>query len=355
MLINNLLLKNFRNHKDIFLEFDNNLTFIYGDNGLGKTNILEAIHLLSTTKSLRSEYDKDLISYDAEFLIIKSKIKNSEDEKLLELTISKSNDFGNKSSKKVKINSVPKSLSNFGGTLKSVIFTPADLDLIFSSPSARRKYLDSIFYQISHSYKKSILDYTKALKQRNKLLETIRETGRGREQLDFWTNYLIKEGEIIQRERNKFFNYLNENTNSLYEKLNLTNFDIKFEYLKNEISKSNFEIYADKELMLGTTLIGPHKDDFKIVMNQKDISMFGSRGQQRMSLTSLKILELEYIFLQTGEKPILLLDDIFSELDEKHKNAILKLINEQQTIITSVYFIPELNENNSKIIDIRNL
>lgn len=355
MLIKNLVLKNFRNHQDLFIEFDNNLTLIFGENGLGKTNILEAIHLLSTTKSLRSEYDKDLIKYDNEFLIIKSKIKNSEDEKILELSVAKNNEFGNKSSKKVKINSVPKSLSNFGGTLKSVIFTPADLDLIFSSPSARRKYLDSIFYQISHSYKKSILDYTKALKQRNKLLETIRETGRGREQLEFWTNFLIKEGEIIQRERSKFFNYLNENTDSLYEKLNLNNFEIKFDYLKNEISKSNFEVYEDKELMLGTTLIGPHKDDFKITMNQKDISMFGSRGQQRMSLTSLKILELDYIYNQTGEKPILLLDDIFSELDEKHKKAILELINEQQTIITSVYSISELSGKNCKIIDITNL
>jgi len=355
MFINHLLLKNFRNHKNISLELDKNLTFIYGDNGLGKTNILEAIHLLATTKSLRSEYDKDLINYDEEFLVVKAKIENSEDNQILELTLAKTNDFGNKSSKKVKINSVPKSLSNFGGTLKSVIFTPADLDILFSSPSSRRKYLDSIFYQISHNYKKSTLDYTKALKQRNRLLETIKETGRGKEQLEFWTNLLIKEGEAIQKERANFFDYLNDNSNSLYEKLNLKNFGINFIYLKNEVSKNNFEIYRDKELMLGTTLIGPHKDDFKITMNKKDISMFGSRGQQRMSLTSLKVLELEYIFKRTNEKPILLLDDIFSELDEKHKNSILQLITKQQTIITSVYPIPELEKIDCKIIDINTL
>ncbi len=355
MLIKNLYLQNFRNHKTLNINFDDNLTFIYGENGLGKTNILEAIHLLSTTKSLRSEYDKDLICYDQIFLRIKSEIENTEDRYNLELTIEKTNDFNNKSSKKVKINQVAKSISNFSGILKSVIFTPADLDLIFSSPSSRRKYLDSIFYQISHSYKKSVLEYTKALKQRNKLLEIIKETGRGKEQLDFWTNFLIKEGSKIQHERNELFSFLNENIFSLNEKFELNNFEIKFIYIKNEISKENFEVYSQKELMLGTTLIGPHKDDFEIQMNKKDISQFGSRGQQRMALTALKILELDFIYKKTGEKPILLLDDIFSELDEKHKKAILKIIKEQQTIITSVFKIAEIEDFNCKIVDIETL
>jgi DNA replication and repair protein RecF len=351
MLIKNLTLRNFRNHENIQIDFDPKLTFIYGENGLGKTNILEAIHLLSSTKSLRSEYDKDLILHEQKFLKINSQIENSDDKFNLELTVEKSNDFGNKSIKKVKINNVPKSLSNFGGILKSVIFTPADLDLIFSSPSSRRKYLDSIFYQISHNYKKSVLDYTKALKQRNKLLEIIKETGSGREQLEFWTNFLIKEGQIIQNERQRFFDFLNENIISLNEKLELKDFEIQFKYLKNEISKTNFEVYESKEFMLGTTLIGPHKDDFEIYLNRKDVSQFGSRGQQRMTLTALKILELDFIFQTTNEKPILLLDDIFSELDEKHKNAVLKLVNEQQTIITSVYRIPEIENFNHKMIE----
>jgi len=355
MLIKNLTLRNFRNHENIQIDFDPKLTFIYGENGLGKTNILEAIHLLSSTKSLRSEYDKDLILHEQKFLKINSQIENSDDKFNLELTVEKSNDFGNKSIKKVKINNVPKSLSNFGGILKSVIFTPADLDLIFSSPSSRRKYLDSIFYQISHNYKKSVLDYTKALKQRNKLLEIIKETGSGREQLEFWTNFLIKEGQIIQNERQRFFDFLNENIISLNEKLELKDFEIQFKYLKNEISKTNFEVYESKELMLGTTLIGPHKDDFQIFLNRKDVSQFGSRGQQRMTLTALKILELDFIFQTTNEKPILLLDDIFSELDEKHKNAVLKLVNEQQTIITSVYRIPEIENLNHKMIEMNTI
>jgi len=355
MLIKNLTLQNFRNHKILGINFDDNLTFIYGENGLGKTNILEAIHLLSTTKSLRSEYDKDLILHNQLFLRIKSEIENTEDKYNLELTVERSNDFNNKSSKKVKVNQVAKSVSTFSGILKSVIFTPADLDLIFSTPSSRRKYLDLIFYQISYTYKKSILEYTKALKQRNKLLEIIKETGRGKEQLDFWTEFLIKEGTKIQKERDEIFNFLNENINSLNEKFELNNFEIKFVYIKNEISKENFEVYSQKEFILCTTLIGPHKDDFEIQMNRKDISQFGSRGQQRMALTALKILELDFIYKKTGEKPILLLDDIFSELDEKHKKAILKIIKEQQTIITSVYKLKEIDDLNCTIINMEAL
>jgi len=355
MLIKNLTLQNFRNHKILGINFDDNLTFIYGENGLGKTNILEAIHLLSTTKSLRSEYDKDLILHNQIFLRIKSEIENTEDKYNLELTVERSNDFNNKSSKKVKVNQVAKSVSTFSGILKSVIFTPADLDLIFSTPSSRRKYLDLIFYQISYTYKKSILEYTKALKQRNKLLEIIKETGRGKEQLDFWTEFLIIEGTKIQKERDEIFNFLNENINSLNEKFELNNFEIKFVYIKNEISKENFEVYSQKEFILCTTLIGPHKDDFEIQMNRKDISQFGSRGQQRMALTALKILELDFIYKKTGEKPILLLDDIFSELDEKHKKAILKIIKEQQTIITSVYKLKEIDDLNCTIINMEAL
>ena len=200
-----------------------------------------------------------------------------------------------------------------------------------------------------------MLDYTKALKQRNKLLEIIKETGSGREQLEFWTNFLIKEGQIIQNERQRFFDFLNENIISLNEKLELKDFEIQFKYLKNEISKTNFEVYESKEFMLGTTLIGPHKDDFEIFLNRTDVSQFGSRGQQRMTLTALKILELDFIFQTTNEKPILLLDDIFSELDEKHKNAVLKLVNEQQTIITSVYRIPEIENFNHKMIEMNTI
>lgn len=337
MYLQNIILKNFRNHTNININFEKNVVVIYGNNGLGKTNILEAIHLISTTKSLRSEYDKDLIKEDENFLKINTIIKYEDDEKNLELTIEKNPNFYNKSIKRVKINNVPKSVTSFAGELQSVIFTPNDLDNLFSSPSVRRKYIDSIFYQFSKEYKKSILSYTKALKQRNKLLEIIKETSQGKDQLEFWNQLIVKEGTLIQNYREKFFNFLNDEVNSLYEKLKLKNFSLKFSYEKNEISFQRLEESKEKEFYTSTTVVGPHKDDFKIYLNSKDVSMFGSRGQQRMSLLALKFLELEFIFKQTGLRPILLLDDIFSELDDNNKNSILNLIKNQQTIITSVY------------------
>lgn len=355
MKLKTLVLKNFRNHKDISINFDKSTYVIYGNNGLGKTNILEAIYLISSTKTLKSEYDKDLIKENELFLKASATVEDEDDEKELEISIEKNPNYGNKSIKKVKINNVPKTISNFAGELKAVIFTPSDLDTLFSSPSSRRKFLDSVFYQTSSEYKNSIMKYTKALKQRNKLLEIIKETGRGFEQLPFWNENIIKEGKKIQESREKFFNFLNEDLNSLYEKLQLKNFSLSFEYLKNEISHQRLLETKDKEFYTSTTCVGPHKDDFIIMLNSKDVSQFGSRGQQRMSLLALKFIELEFIFSQTGVRPILLLDDIFSELDENNKNSILNLIQNQQTIITSVYEIVLPENLDSGALNIENI
>lgn len=355
MKIKKLYLKNFRNHENLLLSFDENITFIYGDNGLGKTNILEAIYFLSTTKSLKADLDKELINHNFKFLITQAVINDSEDDINLEATVDYLNSTNNRSIKKVKINQVPKSITNFAGQLKSVLFTPADLDVLLTSSSMRRRYLDSIFYQISDQYKKSIIDYTKALKQRNKILNVYKETGRGLDQLDIWTDILIREGKIIQNLRQELFNYIDENKNYLYEKLKLENIDIEIIYKKNEASLKNFQENLNKELATGVSACGPHKDDFEILFHKQNVSRFGSRGQQRISVSFLKFLELDFIYFQTKQRPILLLDDIFSELDDINKNAILNLINNQQTIITSVYLMPELKENKVQFIDIKRL
>lgn len=355
MKIKKLYLKNFRNHEHLVVAFDDKVTFIYGNNGLGKTNILEAIYFLSTTKSLKAEVDKELISHNSNFLITQAIVENSEEEISLEASLDCIHSTNNRSIKKVKINQVPKSITYFAGKLKSVLFTPADLDTLFSSSSVRRKYLDTIFYQISEEYKKSIIDYTKALKQRNKILEIYKETGRGIEQLDFWTEVLIREGKIIQKYRDDFFLFFEENLNSLYEKLNLKEIDIKIIYKKNEASIENFQNYRNKEIYSGNTACGPHKDDFDIIYNSRDVSKFGSRGQQRISISVLKFTELDFIYKKTAEKPILLLDDIFSELDDLNKKAILNLVNNQQTIITSVYEMEEIVDLNAKVLNIKDL
>jgi len=316
---------------------------------MGKTNILEAVFLISTSKSLRSEYDKDLINHEQKFLRVKGITKYIEEDKELEITIEKRNEYQNTSNKKTYINGVNKSLTNFAGNLKSVIFTPNDLEILSSSPSNRRKYLDSIFYQFDYQYKNSIIDYTKSLKQKNKLLEIINETGRGKDQLYFWNQKLIIEGNNIQKQREKFFSFANLHKNKIIEDLQIKNFSLTFNYHNSEISEERFKKYEAAEISSHNTLVGPHKDDFEILLNNYQISEFGSRGQQRMGIFILKQLELNFLFENTKVRPLLLLDDIFSELDEKNKQAILKIIPNQQTFITSVDLVKDLIQENSKI------
>jgi DNA replication and repair protein RecF len=355
MKIKKLYLRNFRNHESLLINFDDKITFIHGDNGLGKTNILEAIYFLSTTKSLKAEVDKELISHNSNFLINQAVVSIDEEDVNLEISLDCIHSHNNRSIKKVKINQVPKSITSFAGQLKAVLFTPADLDILFSSSSMRRRYLDTIFYQVSEEYKKAVIDYTKALKHRNKILDLYKETGRGLEQLEIWTEILIREGKIIQTYRDKFFHFFENNIQNLLEKLNIQNLELKILYKKNEASNENYNNYKNKELYTGLTAFGPHKDDFEILYNYQNVANFGSRGQQRIAISILKFMELDFIYFETNQKPILLLDDIFSELDDKNKRAILNIIYNQQTVITSVYKIPEIDEFESKTLDIKEL
>ena len=335
MKLNKVRLVNFRNHKTLEINFNGKTFLIYGANGSGKSNILEAIHLMSTTKSLRSRYDMEMISHNKNNLAIELEIESEEQRIKLGLTIMKSPKSENSSSKKVKINKVTKTLSKFAGTFNSVLFAPQSIEMFSASPSVRRKYMDSLFFQIDYKYKQAYLKYLKSLKQRNKLLEQIRDFGRGKVQIEFWEEKLIESGKIIQEKRNMFFQFLNGNIPKYMNGLDEQNVNIKIVYLKNEISKNRIETYKEKEICAKATLIGPHRDDFKVFLAGFDLSSFGSRGQQRSTLLAIKLCEIDFITKMAQKRPILLLDDIFSELDEKHRGAILDVIKLQQTIITS--------------------
>lgn len=356
MNLKSIRLVNFRNHQNLELNLDFRVSYIFGRNGLGKTNILEAIYLISTTKSLRSVYDKDLILFGEKFLKVNAEISNLEgDLKSLEVIVQSTSEQHNTSSKTTKINQIAKSISIFAGNLKSVSFTPQDLDIILGSPSGRRKYIDSVLYQTSLSYKKNILEYTKALKQRNKLLEIINETGTSQNQLPFWNQKLIELGQEIQREREKFLIFINKNFSlSLSSHLRYP-YHLQFNYLKSEINEDRFKYYEKAEIASKNTLVGPHKDDFEILLEREKLSEFGSRGQQRMGMMVLKQLELDFIFEETKIRPILLLDDIFSELDQKNSDSILELISKQQTIITSVEILPKIRLQEPNLIDLEKL
>jgi len=366
MIVNKLKLSNFRNHKNLSLEIDPATTFIIGDNGVGKTNILEALHMLSTSKSFRARYDSDVINYPAKFSTIKASIKTSDEKYDLELQVSRresgrshddlmyyspkedTKDESHTSTKKVKVNGVPKSIFGFAGIFKSVLFTPQNIDVITGSPAERRKYIDSILFQIDKTYKRIHNNYTKALKQRNKLLERIREERKGYDQLGYWENILEQTGSDIHKMRSELLSFLNKNSKGYGRTLNSGYSEIEIKYKKSLITKDRFDEYRNKEIAAKSTLIGPHKDDFIIEYNNYRLSDFGSRGQQRTVLVALKMCETDYIEEKTKETPVLLLDDIFSELDKKHREILISMAPKQQTIITTT----ELPVKNAFVINL---
>ncbi|MBI2414841.1 DNA replication and repair protein RecF [candidate division WWE3 bacterium] len=350
MKIDRLVLTNFRNHENFTVDFDGKSCLIVGDNGLGKTNILEAVHLLSTTKSLRTEFDKEMISHDKNFARIELTAFPNGDKTLLEMVITKSDRFENSSSKKVKIDKVAKSLNTFAGTINTVLFTPHDVEIFTSTPSVRRKHLDSLFFQIDRTYKKATSEYTKAIKQRNKLLEMMRDFGTGSDQIEFWTTKAVESGKIIQDKRERFFDFARENTQKHGKKLNRDDVTYEINYDKSEISAERLNKYKDAEIASCKTLVGPHRDDFSINFNGYDVARYGSRGQKRSTVLALKLCEIDFIDKAVGKRPILLLDDIFSELDQTHKDAVLNIIGMQQTIITSAE--KENNDMGLKTVEI---
>lgn len=335
MKIDKLLLENFRNHKELVLDFDGESALIVGKNGAGKTNVLEAAHMLSTTKSLRATYDREVINHKAEYARVAASIVPNGQLEELELFVIKSDRSENSSTKKVKVDKVKKTLSEFAGNINTVLFTPHDVELFTQSPSKRRDYLDSIFYQMDRGYKKAHRDYKKAIRNRNKLLDKIREFGTGKDQLPYWDEKIIETGNLIQKRRKQFLDFLQKNINGYADELNTNHVEYKINYEKSEISKQRLMDKRNSEIGAARTLIGPHRDDFSIEFNKHDISSYGSRGQKRTTVLSLKLCELDFITKVLGKRPILLLDDIFSELDENHKNAVTNIIDLQQTIITT--------------------
>jgi DNA replication and repair protein RecF len=216
-----------------------------------------------------------------------------------------------------------------------VLFSPEDIDLITGAPALRRKYLNMLLFQADRKYKKGTGDYLKAVIRRNKLLEKIRETGRGHDELPFWNDKILSTGEYIQQKRQEVLSYLDSflKRDSTSEIRKGKGFGIK--YVMNEISTKRLLEYKDKEILAGKTLIGPHRDDLEFLMDEAPMAQFSSRGEQRTAVFLIKQAECSYIKAQSEAEPVLLLDDIFSELDREHREAIISFISGRQTFITA--------------------
>lgn len=330
-MIQKLRLQNFRNFDEKFLEFSEGVTVIVGENARGKTNILESIFLLSSGKSFKANTEEEMIQLGEEIARVKSRVITTEQLDLevilarptLKVTTAKT------PRKKLTVNGVARRVVDFAGKLKVVLFGPWDMDLVTESPSIRRKFLDTVLSQVDREYRRSLLSYEKGLRQRNRLLLRIREEGLPRSQLLFWDKLLIKNGDYLSQKREEFIEFVNQTPTVNDQNYNL-------EYDKSAISEGRLLQYKSEEVSAATTLVGPHRDDFIFQSNkQRNLASFGSRGEQRMAVLWLKLAELAFIEQKSGEKPTLLLDDIFSELDHEHRDQVWEIAKNQQTIITT--------------------
>ncbi len=328
MVLSSITLQNFRSYTKESISFSSARTLVTGLNTTGKTNLLEAIFLLAAGKSFRADQDREVIRWGSDMSTIKSQIHTKEDKTTLEMRLTKGEFQGQKVPlKKHLVNGVARRMIDFVGNLRAVLFWPEDLELITDSPSLRRKYLDSILVQIDREYRRNLLSYERGLRQRNKLLDFINEGKAHRHQLNFWNELLIRAGGYLTDKRAAYLEFINTYHSQISH--------YQLFYDKSVISESRLAQYADEEIAAKATLVGPHRDDVIFKLNGIDLSKFGSRGEQRLAILWLKLAELSYIESESGDRPILLLDDIFSELDEAHRDLVIALIGKQQTIITS--------------------
>lgn len=332
MKINSINLQNFRNYNILNINFDGETNIIYGDNAQGKTNILEAIYVSATTKSHRGNKDKEMISFDKDESHIKSFVEKKDVIYRIDMHLKKNK------SKGIAINGIPiKKASELFGIVNIVVFSPEDLTIIKDGPAARRRFIDMELSQIDKIYLSDLSNYNRILAQRNKLLKDLYLKQDAIDTLDIWDMQLVQYGSKLITGRDTFIKNLNKIIGEIHSNLSGGKEQLVIKY-EPDVCKDDFvkQIAENRERDIRTkmTNIGPHKDDISFFINGNDVRKFGSQGQQRTSALSLKLSEIELVKSVIHDSPILLLDDVLSELDSNRQNFLLNSIKDIQTIIT---------------------
>jgi len=358
MQIKKLILSNFRNYTNQEVEFSPNLNVIIGKNAQGKTNLLEAVFLCAIGKSPRTTKDKDLIKWESSYSRITLELSKKIGNKTIDLYL-----FTNQN-KAIKIDKIGiKKIGLLLGTLNAIYFSPDELKLIKESPDERRRFMDIDLCQFDRNYYYSLSSYNQVLQQRNKLLKTP-DINSLKETLPIWNEQLATFGAKIILSRVELINKLKKHAYNIHKNLTSDNEELNLEYqgyvLDNEnelkmLLLKKYEESVDKDIKLGFTTVGPHRDDIKITSNNIDLRSFGSQGQQRTASLSLKLAELEVFKEHLGEYPVLLLDDVLSELDMTRQKKLLDFISPIQTLLTCTDFVfdiphTELRIENGKLI-----
>ena len=396
MILRSIYLQHFRSYKNTKFDFADTLTIIVGPNTAGKTNLAEAIHLLATGKSFKTSQDTNMIALGQEvgrvqgllleqppqiikhpstsFALEALKVKVQDDKKEVaasqaslndtikeEVVIATAQATGGRFSKKFLLNGVGKARSSLFGLLPLVLFRPEELEIIIDGPALRRGFLDEVLEQVDKSYAAAKVSYDRALRQRNALLRNMQETpsthfvgsATVRGQFAYWDDLLITNGQILTQKREAFLSFVTHAAHDI--------FPLQANYDASTISRERLDQYKNAEVAAGVTLVGPHRDDFFVYMpigsEWKDVRHFGSRGQQRLAVLQLKMLQIAYVQQQTGKQPLLVLDDIFSELDSGHIQLVLHKVQGAQVILTTTHkeFVPAHVLRSAAVIELEKI
>ena len=332
MKIKSLKLKNFRNYDLLSLDFDSATNIFYGDNAQGKTNILEAVYLCATTKSHRGTKDRDMIQFEQDESHIETVVEKRGVPYQIDIHLKKNSPKG------IAINKMPiRKASELFGIINIVFFSPEDLNIIKNGPSERRRFIDLELSQLDKVYLNNLSNYNRIVNQRNHLLKDIHYQDHLMETLDIWDMQLVEYGTKIIESRKKFIDDVNKIIYNIHRNITGNKEEIRLVYEPNTGNYSLEEALKrsrERDLRMMSTSVGPHRDDICFMSQNIDIRKFGSQGQQRTAALSLKLSEIELVKRVTGDKPILLLDDVLSELDKHRQNYLLDSIDDVQTLIT---------------------
>ena len=344
MYIEKIKLNNFRNYENLEINLNKNLNIFYGDNAQGNTNILEAIFLCSLGKSFRTNKEKEMIRFNNEKSLIEVFYQKKDRDGKIKIELSEK--------KQISLNGIKiKKLSELLGNINTVIFTPEDINILKDGPQRRRRFLDLMIGQLRPNYLYNLNSYLKIIEQRNNYLRQIREEHKPEEMLEIWDEKLAEYSEKIYIYRKEFIEKIIEKINEIHSKITNEKEIIKIEYISNCEKKENYlNLLKERrklDIIKGFTTKGVHRDDFMIYINGKEVNIYGSQGQNRTVILSLKLAELNVIYDEIGEYPILLLDDFMSELDENRRKNFLNNIKNAQVILTGTEKIdlPNLEYN----------
>ncbi len=354
MIVKSLELMNFRNYERLSIDFDPSTNIIYGDNAQGKTNILEAICVSGTSRSHRGSRDREMIRFGQEEAHIRTLVEKDSNEYRIDIHLKKNH------SKGIAINKIPiKKSSELFGILNIIFFSPEDLSIIKSGPDKRRHFIDMELCQIDRIYLYNLTEYNKTLNQRNKLLKDISFNKKLADTLPVWDDKLAEYGAKIIKRREQFVEEIAPVVSVLHSRISGDREEVTLTYEKNvsaEGMREALDFSYDNDLRLGSTTNGPHRDDLRFDLGGVDLRKFGSQGQQRTAALSLKLSEVTMMEKETGEKPVLLLDDVLSELDSRRQKDLLGSLSDTQTMITCTGlddFVKNQYQVN-KIFEVRN-